>query len=578
MKKVFIFLIFISLILKADIKIDAYFSAEKAGTEDIVDFIINIEGEGGNIATPYISSNEDFNVLSGPSVSTSVQIINFNMKKSTEYRWRLNPKREGILIMPPIEIKIGKEIYKTKEAKIEVQKGSILKRERRQTPSIFDDFFEERRDFKPREVGVRVQAVPNKTECYVGEPIVITYNLLVQTVVHNINMVEPPVYDGFWVEKIELPENTGGKNIEFEGKQFILYTIKKDLLFPNSEGIKKIKEVTFQIQAITQRDIFGFGNIENLLRKTSEITIKVKPLPEPPFSSFKGAVGKFELSAKTDKVEVEEGEAFTLALKLSGKGNFKNISNIDLPEIPLCKVYPPKIEEKLKATSEGYEGFKIWEWVIIPEEKQSLKIPQISFSYFDPYKKDYSEIKTPLLSVFIKKGKEKKEEKIIMAEGKQIKEIGKDIGFIIVDGKNLKKKEKNNNFFYYLFLLPVIINLSLFIIRKIKERGLSEKEKFEKEALNYFKKANQSLKLKDEEEFVKNVEKALKVSISGNPDLTLEEFNEKISNLPEDEKDKINSFINLLQDFRFNPLFKEKKNLEEIEKEGKIWLQKLKKL
>lgn len=577
MKKFFLFLIIIGSILKAEIKIDAYFSAEKAGTEDIVDFIIKIEG-GENISTPYLSSNEDFNVLSGPSVSTSVQIINFNMKKSTEYKWRLNPKREGILIMPPIEIKIGKEIYKTKETTIEVQKGSILKRERRQTPSIFDDFFEERRDFKPREVDVRVQSVPSKTECFVGEPVVITYNLLVQTVVHNINIVEPPVYDGFWVENIELPENTGGRNIEFEGKQFILYTIKKDLLFPNSEGIKKIKEVTFQIQAITQRDFFGFGNVENLLRKTSEITIKVKPLPETSFSSFKGAVGKFELSAKTDKVEVEEGEAFTLTLKLSGKGNFKSISNINLPEMPLCKVYPPKIEEKLKATSEGYEGFKIWEWVIVPEEKQSLKIPQVSFAYFDPYKKDYSEIKTPLLSVFIKKGKEKKEEKVIMAEGKQIKEIGKDIGFIIVDGKNLKKKEKNNNFFYYLFLLPVIINLSLFIIRTIKERGLSEKEKYEKEALNYFKKANQSLKLKDEEEFVKNIEKALKVLISGDPDLTLEEFNKKISNLEEDEKNKINSFLNHLQDFRFNPLFKEKRNLEEIEKEGKIWLQKLKKL
>jgi len=118
----------------------------------------------------------------------------------------------------------------------------------------------------------------------------------------------------------------------------------------------------------------------------------------------------------------------------------------------------------------------------------------------------------------------------------------------------------------------------LFLIKKIKGKAISEKEKYERQALNYFKKANQSLKLKKEEEFVKNIEKALKVLLSGNPDLTIEEFNEKISPLSEEEKNKINSFLSHLQDFRFNPLFKEEKNLEEIEKEGKLWFQRLKNL
>jgi len=577
-KKIFFIFLLLSSFLKCDIKVEAFFSDEKAGTEDIVDFIIKIEGAQENISTPYISSNNDFNVLSGPSVSTSIQVINFNMKKSTEYRWKLNPKREGILIMPSIEIKIGKEIFKTKEAKIEVQKGSVLKRERRQAPSIFDDFFEEPRRGRGREAEVRVQAVPNKTECFVGEPIVISYNILTQTTIQNISLGEPPVYDGFWVENIEIPQKPEGRRVEVDGKQFILYTIKKDLIFPNSEGIKKIKETSFQIQAVIASDFFGFPQIENIIRKTAEITIKVKPLPQTNITSFKGAVGRFELSAKTDKVEIEEGEAFTFTLKLSGVGNFKNISNIDLPDLPLCKIYPPKIEEKIKPTTDGYEGSKVWEWVIVPEEKQTLKIPQISFSYFDPYKKIYSELKTPFLSIFIKKGKEKKEEKVFMAEGKEIKEISKDIGYIVVDGKNLKKKEKNNSFLYYLFLIPIIINLSLFLIKKIKGKAISEKEKYERQALNYFKKANQSLKLKKEEEFVKNIEKALKVLLSGNPDLTIEEFNEKISPLSEEEKNKINSFLSHLQDFRFNPLFKEEKNLEEIEKEGKLWFQRLKNL
>lgn len=577
MRKIIIILISLSQYLLCDVKVNAFFSNEKAGTEDIVDFIIKVEGDEP-VETPHLSSNESFQIISGPSISTSVQIVNFNMKKTVEYRWKVNPKREGILTMPSIDLKIGKNIYKTNEAKIEVEKGSILKSQRRQIPSIFDEFFEEpRRSFK-MEAEVKVQAISNKTECFVGEPVIISYVLLTQTSIQNISMTEPPVYDGFWIDNIEIPEKPEGKKVEIDGKQFISYVIKKDLLFPNSEGIKLIKEASFQIQAITSRDFFGFPQIENLLRKTLPIKINVKPLPPSNLSSFKGAVGKFEIYAKTDKIEVEEGEAFTFNLKLKGKGNFKNIGEIELPQIPLCKIYPPKVEEKIKPDIDGYEGFKNWEWVLVPEEKQNLKIPQISFAYFDPYKKSYIELKTPVLNVFVKKGKEKKEETVFFAKGKEIKEISKDIGYIIVDGKNLKKKEEKNNLFYYFLIIPIFINLSLFIFKKIISREPSEKKKFEKKAKNYFKIARKNLELKNEEEFVKNIEKGLKAIISGNEDLTIEELREKIVNLPEKERKDILNFITNLQDFRFNPLFKNKKNLEEIEKEGKIWLQRLKNL
>lgn len=577
-KRIFLIFIFISLISFADVKVSAFFSSEKAGTEDVLDFIIKIEGEGEAAETPYLSSNQDFQVLSGPSISTSVQIVNFNMKKSIEYRWKINPKREGALTMPSLEIKIGKNIYKTNEAKLQVEKGSLLQKQRRQTPSIFDDFFEEPRRVPQREAEIRVQAVPNKTECFVGEPVVITYNLLTQASIQNISLMEPPTYDGFWVENIEIPERPEAKNVEIDGKQFYSYTIKKDLLFPNSEGIKIIKEVSFQIQAIISRDFFGFPQVGNVLRKTNPININVKPLPEAGTKNFQGAVGKFEISSKVDKLEVVEGEAFTLTLKISGKGNFKNIKDFEVKDIPLCKIYPPKIEEKLKATSEGYEGYKIWEWVIVPEEKQSLKIPEFIFTYFDPYKKSFNEIKTKSLSIFIKKGKEKKEEKIFMAEGKEIKEIARDIGYIVVDGKNLEKKVKKSSYIYYLLIFPPLLNIALFLIKKFKQRGLSEKEKWERKAKNYFKKAKEFLDKKKEEDFVKNLEKALKVAVSGVEDLTMEEFKEKIAPLSEEEKTGILNFLSNLQDFRFNPLFKNKKSLEEIEKEGSIWFQRLKNL
>lgn len=575
MKKLFFIFLFLCSFLKADSKIQAYFLQERAGTEDIIDFIIKIEGKVEDSSKPFIQSNEDFQVLSGPSISTSVQIVNFNMKKSIEYRWKVNPKREGTCTMPPIEIQIGKKIYKTNPATIEVVRGSLARKSQPQIPSIFDDFFEEPKG-RTQSAEVLVQAVPNKTECFVGEAVVITYNLLTQTSIQSINLSEPPTYDGFWVENFQMPQNPEGKRVEIDGKQFVLYTIKKDLLFPNSEGIKKINEVSFQIQAITQRDFFGFPQVENIIRKTKPILINVKALPETNISNFKGAVGKFNLSFVSDKVQVEEGEAFSLKLKLSGKGNFKNITNLEIPQIPLCKIYPPKIEEKISPSSEGYEGSKIWEWVVVPEEKQNIKIPEISFVYFDPNKKNYIETKTSILNIFVKKGKEKTSEEVFAAKGKEIKEIAKDIGYIIVDGKNLKKKGNNNSLIYLIFIVPLFFNLFLFVFKKIKGRKLSESERFEKEATNFYKKAKKSLKEKNGEEFLKNIEKSIKVMATGDPETTLDIFLEKIKSFK--EKDKIEKFLNLLQDMRFNPLVKADKKLEDIEKEGLLWLKKLKSL
>lgn len=575
MRKLFFILFFLCSFLKAESKVEAYFLAERAGTEDIIDFVIKIEGEIEDISKPFIQSNEDFQILSGPSISTSVQIVNFNMKKSIEYRWKVNPKREGTCTMPSIEIQIGKKIYKTNPATIEVVKGSVLGKSQPQIPSIFDDFFEEPKR-RTQSAEVLVQALPNKTECFVGEAVIITYNLLTQTSIQNISLSEPPTYDGFWVENFQMPQNPEGRRVEIDGKQFVLYTIKKDLLFPNSEGFKKINEVSFQIQIITQRDFFGFPQVENLIRKTKPILINVKALPETNLTNFKSAVGKFNLSLVSDKVQVEEGEAFSLKLKLSGKGNFKNITNLELPQMPLCKIYPPKVEEKIAPSSEGYEGTKIWEWVVVPEEKQNIKIPEISFVYFDPNKKIYIETKTSPLNIFVKKGKEKTSEEVFVAKGKEIKEIAKDIGYIIVDGKNLKKKENNKSLVYFIFIIPLIFNLSLFIFKKLKERKLSESERFEKEALNYYKKAKKFLKEKNEEEFLKNIEKSIKVMATGDPEITLDGFLEKVKII--EEKEKIMKFLSLLQDMRFNPLTKAEKKLEDIEKEGLLWLKKLKNL
>jgi hypothetical protein len=114
------------------------------------------------------------------------------------------------------------------------------------------------------------------------------------------------------------------------------------------------------------------------------LTLRILAIPGRP--DFKGPVGRFDLTAKTDRTRVAVGEAVTLKVRLSGAGNLRTASDAPRLEVPGARVYPPST--KTDPTHVGRTQTSAeWSWVIVPIATGEIAIPSVSVEVFDPAEK-----------------------------------------------------------------------------------------------------------------------------------------------------------------------------------------------
>lgn len=124
------------------------------------------------------------------------------------------------------------------------------------------------------------------------------------------------------------------------------------------------------------------------LRSGAE-NIKVLPLPatgQP--ADFSGAVGRFEVVSDAAPTQLTVGDPITLHLKVTGRGNFDRVYSLGLAASTEWKTYPPSAQFA-PADNAGYSGTKTFEQAVVPRTAGPQKIPAITFSYFDPERRQY---------------------------------------------------------------------------------------------------------------------------------------------------------------------------------------------
>ena len=63
---------------------------------------------------------QDFDLLSGPNMSTNVQITNGNMRQTIRYQYYIKPRMEGLYYIEPASIRVGERILETAPLPIKV--------------------------------------------------------------------------------------------------------------------------------------------------------------------------------------------------------------------------------------------------------------------------------------------------------------------------------------------------------------------------------------------------------------------------------------------------------------------------
>ncbi|MDX9695258.1 MAG: BatD family protein [Bacteroidales bacterium] len=475
-------------------------------------------------------SIENFNILAGPSTSTSsnVSIINGKVTQNYElkYTYILEATKEGEFTIPAAEVTVDKKEYTSNAVKIEVIKGSSQNKPTTQSNAYSQPNQNTQSTGNVSDSDNFVKVILSKTKVKREEQIVATIKLYTRLNITNFADFKAPSLDGIISEKINIAQYSLLKE-NVNGKIYNTVVYDKYILYPQNTGDITIKpfEVTYFYTPQStggQRSIFDdfFGtNVRAQAKAYSQpVKIKVETLPNNKPASFAGAIGNLKMESTIDKKSVKTNEAITLKIKISGNGNLKYV-NAPKIEFPVdFEVYDPKISDNIKYSDNGANGSKTFEYLLIPRHAGEYTIPQFEFTNFDTNTGTYKIQKSGPYSLQVEKGEGDSTMAMTNVFTKEdIKFLGKDIRFIKKESPELTPKNKFlfGSIGYFLTYILILLLFSLaFILRrkKIIENSntlLARTRKADKFARKRLQKASEYLKQNKKEVFYEELVKAL---------------------------------------------------------------------
>ena len=477
-------------------------------------------------------------IVNGPiqSQNSSIQIVGGKVSQniSQSYAYIMVANVEGEMKIPSASAKINGKIYKSAERKITVGKANPKSNNERNGNSRSNQ-----RNGQLKESDVYIKASTSSKNVYLGEKLVVTYHIYFKVPISNLSIEKLSSFAGFWSVDIGDQQKLQQKREVINGEQYMGAILQKTALYPQKTGDLVIDPMSLscvaQIQSARKKkttndplfDSFfnspylsnSYQNIEVNL-KSEKLNIHVKDLPKTGRpDSFSGAVGKFSMGSNIDNKELMANEAITLKYTISGSGNIDLLPDLKLNFPPDFEVYDPKISTKTRKQANDVSGYKTYEYTIIPRSAGDYEIPSVSFSYFDPSKKQYKEINSDTYQIKVNRSQNSNQNVSYVggASKEDIRYIGKDIRYIQLMPFQLEPFEQfffGSNYFYFLLLMPLllVIIIVLFWKKEKKKRGnisLMKNKNATKVAKKRLKEANAFLKSRSEEEFYNELGQAL---------------------------------------------------------------------
>lgn len=254
----------------------------------------------------------------------------------------------------------------------------------------------------------------NKTECYVGEPIIATYKLY-SAFESESSILKNPSFYGFDYKDIITPRDNLISRETIDGRRFDVHTIKKVQLIPSETGKLELDALTLgnkirvlddngnKIELLNgvREDYTLDGNYIHFAISSLPITINVLSASNAPKSlQYTGAAGDFRMNIQLNKNELAPKEQGVLTITIVGKGDF---SKVTMPKIEWpagINVQPVQIKDKYTRSAGGYKVFGI---PFSGAAEGSYTIMPIQFSYFDTLNNRLNTITNRPITFYIRK-------------------------------------------------------------------------------------------------------------------------------------------------------------------------------
>jgi len=458
----FLFVIWSSLV-GADIEFKASINADKIGIDDVLLYTITFKGIT-NPPQPDISNFKDFRITQ-TSQSTEFRFVNGVSSYYTNFVFYLQPLKTGTFTIPPVSYDHKGVTYRTSPFSVEVVKGSVGTRAppRKQPRSLFgDDFFSSPFNRKQtQEIDVKLHTYVSRKKVIKGEQVIFKVLLYTRNRIESVNLVSNQSFPGFWQEWYPIPRSIDGKTIEINGKQYLVYEIRKVALFPTKAGIQTIPSLKFELGLLGQSLSF-FSTPRRIFRESTPVQIEVAGLS---LAAQNLPVGSFSFSVGAEKKEVDVNDILTLRLKIKGRGNIKTLNIPKYTNSEYYEVYPAKISRDYNFGENRLSGVLSGEIPIAFKKAGVISFPVLEFKYFDPESAKIVSLTSNPMVINVT-GKKKHRESAITMPKTEIVKKGEDIDFI----KKGPVFDQHQNFyksglFIFLLLIPFVLNF--FFILKV---------------------------------------------------------------------------------------------------------------
>ncbi len=239
----------------------------------------------------------------------------------------------------------------------------------------------------------------SKSVCYVGEPILLSYELY-SALQNESEVAKLPSFAGAGMIELsvlnELPVYS-----KINGLNYRVFNLRQFQLIPNLPG--KLFIDTISVANIVHYKIGAdsTGHYEGMVN-SGTMVIEVKPLPESGKPvDFSGAVGNFQLDVSVDSDRVAAGETNALHIAISGSGNFTPLS---MPEInwPSGFDYFPE-REKLTMVKNNFPplGREIFDIPFVPKKAGRYFIPGLKIEFFNAIKGHYDKSRSDSIKIIV---------------------------------------------------------------------------------------------------------------------------------------------------------------------------------
>ncbi len=428
------------------------------------EFAIVLTVSGTNYVPP---SFKEFDVVSGPNQSNSVQYTNGVMSQQIVISYGLVPKKEGKVTIGAASVVAGGQKLETTPITIEVVKGAAGN-QNNSNPT--DD---PKYSSKVSGGDVFIRTGVSKNKCYVGEQVTITQKVYSRLQMIGFQKFAQPTYDGFYSQAQESISKGQAIVENVDGVNYYTYELFRSSAIANKTG--KISLSTVEGDVVVRRQtnakpknifeqFFGSAGYEDVpvTVKSKPLVVEVLDVPQQGRpASYYGAVGDFSYKVAATRNELKANDAFNLKMTISGKGNIKLIDapKLNLPES--FETYDPKISES--------GNTKTFDYLIIARSEGEYKLENLDFSYFSLDQKKYVTISAPEIKITVLPADPNSKGAQVYVQQSQVKETENDIRYIKKGNFVLLKSETeffNSSLHILLLILPLLaLGTGLFLRR-----------------------------------------------------------------------------------------------------------------